>query len=184
MEKIIVDDCPLAGVKVIRPRVFADGRGSFAEVYNRRDFAEAGMDADFVQDNCSVSRRGVLRGMHFQRRHAQTKLVRVARGAAFDAVVDLRPGSATLGRWFGLELSAENALQLYIPAGFAHGFLSLEEDTVFCYKVDEYYAPGDEGGIIWNDPEIAVDWPLAAGESPVLSPRDAAWPAFAESFSR
>ena len=184
MGNIAVRESPIAGVKIIETKVFGDSRGSFTESFNRRDFASAGITDDFVQDNCSVSARGVLRGMHFQRAHAQTKLVRVAHGAAFDAVIDLRHGSATFGQWFGLTLSGENALQLYIPAGFAHGFLSLAEGTVFCYKVDDYYAPGDEGGLLWNDPDVNIRWPLGAGEEPILTPRDAAWPTLAASIFR
>ncbi len=184
MGEIKVTDCPIPGVKLIESRVFEDDRGSFSETYHRAAMAETGITGDFVQDNCSVSGRNVLRGMHFQRVHAQTKLVRVAHGAVFDAVVDLRPGSAAYGRWFGVELSAGSGLQLYLPAGLAHGFLSLAEGTVFCYKVDDYYAPGDEGGIRWDDPDIDIRWPLKAGEEPILSRRDAAWPTLAESLFR
>jgi len=164
---------PLAipDVLLIEPRVFGDSRGFFYESYNERAFREAaGVAVHFVQDNHSRSRRGVLRGLHYQVQQAQGKLVRVARGAVFDVAVDLRRGSPTFGRWVGAELSEDNQRQMWVPAGFAHGFLTLSESADFLYKTTDYYAPEHERCIAWNDPEIAIAWPLA-GE-PVLSAND------------
>lgn len=155
---------PISGLYIIDPVVHADERGYFVETYNRRDLEAAGLDMGFVQDNQSMSVRGVLRGLHFQKQYPQGKLVRVIRGSVFDVAVDLRSGSETYGQWYGLELSAENFRQFYISPGFAHGFLVTGETAVFCYKCTDFYHPGDEGGIAWNDPAIGIVWPGVAGE--------------------
>ena len=154
----------IEGLCVITPAVHGDARGYFMETYSERDMREAGIDVRFVQDNQSMSVKGVLRGLHFQKQYPQTKLVRVVRGAVFDVAVDIRKGSATYGKWYGIELSEENKKQFYIPEGFAHGFLVLSDIAVFCYKCTDFYHPGDEGGLAWNDPEIGVDWPELTGE--------------------
>ena len=149
---------------MITPAVHGDARGYFMETYSERDMREAGIDVRFVQDNQSMSVRGVLRGLHFQKQYPQTKLVRVARGAVFDVAVDLRAKSETYGKWYGVTLSAENKKQFLIPKGFAHGFLVLSDEAEFCYKCDDFYHPNDEGGLAWNDPEIGVEWPDVKGE--------------------
>lgn len=160
-------------VLLLEPRVFGDARGFFMESYNRRTFAElTGVNADFVQDNHSRSAKGVLRGLHYQIRQPQGKLVRVVSGAVFDVAVDLRRSSPTFGRWVGEVLSAENRRQLWVPAGFAHGFLVLSETAEFLYKTTDYYAPEHERCIAWNDPELNVVWPLE-GAVPSLSAKDA-----------
>lgn len=156
----------IEGLAVIEPKVFGDKRGYFVETYNEKDMKEAGFDVTFVQDNQSSSTKGVLRGLHFQKQYPQGKLVRVMKGRVFDVAVDLREKSATYGKWFGVELSEDNFKQFYIPEGFAHGFLVLSESAVFCYKCTDFYHPGDEGGIAWNDPEIGIDWPDVSGEYP------------------
>lgn len=153
----------IAGLCVITPAVHGDQRGYFMETYSQRDMAEAGLDISFVQDNQSMSTKGVLRGLHYQINFPQTKLVRVIRGAVFDVAVDLRPGSETYGKWYGIELTAENKKQFLIPKGFAHGFLVLSDEAEFCYKCDNFYHPNDEGGIAWNDPTIGVWWPRVEG---------------------
>ena len=153
----------IAGLCVITPAVHGDQRGYFMETYSQRDMAEAGLDIPFVQDNQSMSTKGVLRGLHYQIKFPQTKLVRVIRGAVFDVAVDLRPGSETYGKWYGIELTAENKKQFLIPKGFAHGFLVLSDEAEFCYKCDDFYHPDDEGGIAWNDPTIGVRWPGVEG---------------------
>ena len=159
MGQISVTSTPLKGLYVIEPVVHADARGYFVETYNQRDLHEIGVDAVFVQDNQSKSVKGVLRGLHFQKRYPQAKLVRVVSGAVFDVAVDLRRDSPTFKRWHGVELSAENHKQLYIPEGFAHGFLVLSSGAELCYKVSDFYRPDDEGGLAWNDPEIGIKWP-------------------------
>jgi len=164
--KIKVIQAPIQGLYVVEPAVFGDSRGYFMETYNQQDMHEAGLDMVFVQDNQSMSTKGVLRGLHFQKEHPQGKLVRVIRGTVFDVAVDLRQGSASYGQWYGVELSAENKKQFYISEGFAHGFLVLSEEAEFCYKVTDFYRPGDEGGLAWNDPEIGIDWPGVAGAYP------------------
>lgn len=166
----------LAGLHVFEPRSFADERGAFFESFSAQRFAEAtGLDPDFVQDNHSISRRGVLRGLHYQLPpHAQGKLVRVVVGAAYDVAVDLRRHSPTFGQWAGIELSAENRLQLWIPPGFAHGFLALADGTEFLYKTTDFWHAGSERSIRWDDPAIGIDWPLQG--VPVLSGKDAAAP--------
>lgn len=174
MGKITVTKCPIEGLYVIEPTVFHDERGYFVETYNQNDMREAGLDMEFVQDNQSMSTKGILRGLHFQKEHPQGKLVRAIRGRVFDVAVDLRKGSKTYGQWYGLELSAENKKQFYVSEGFAHGYLVLSEDAEFCYKVTDFYHPGDEGGIAWNDPDIHIDWPLPADEI-ILNERDSGW---------
>ena len=151
------------GLCVITPRVHGDNRGYFMETYSQRDMTEAGLDITFVQDNQSMSVKGVLRGLHFQKQYPQTKLVRVIRGSVFDVAVDLRPGSATCGKWFGILLTEENKKQFLIPKGFAHGFLVLSDTAEFCYKCDDFYHPNDEGGLAWNDPAIGILWPEVIG---------------------
>ncbi len=163
MGKIQVTKCPIEGLCILEPTVFGDSRGYFMETYNQKDMAEAGLDMAFVQDNQSMSVKGVLRGLHSQRNFPQGKLVRVIQGSVFDVAVDLRPGSETYGQWFGVELTAENKKQFYIPQGFAHGFLVLSETAEFCYKVTDFYHPEDEYGIAWNDPTIAIQWPQITG---------------------
>ena len=161
----VTDNCNgIAGLKVIEPTVFGDARGYFMETYNYNDFKEAGIDCEFVQDNQSASKKGVLRGLHFQINYPQDKLVRVVNGEVFDVAVDLREGSETFGKWFGVTLSAENKKQFLIPEGFAHGFLVLSDEAEFCYKVNDFWHPNDEGGMAWNDPEIGIEWPELVGE--------------------
>jgi dTDP-4-dehydrorhamnose 3,5-epimerase len=169
-------DTDLPEVKIIEPKVFGDDRGFFLESWSARAFAEAGIDADFVQDNHSRSARGVLRGLHYQIRQAQGKLVRVTAGRVFDVVVDIRRSSPRFGQWTGAELSADNKRQLWVPSGFAHGFLSLEDGTDFLYKCTEQYAPEHDRAIRWSDPEIGIDWPLAGIGEPTVSAKDAAAP--------
>ena len=164
MSKITVTKCDIEGLYIIEPKVFPDSRGYFCETYNQKDFAEEGLNMVFVQDNQSMSKKGVLRGLHFQKQFPQGKLVRVIRGAVFDVAVDMRPGSATYGKWFGVTLTAENKKQFYISEGFAHGFLVLSDEAEFCYKVTDFYHPGDEGGVAWNDPAIGIEWPELKGE--------------------
>lgn len=154
----------IEGLCVITPTVHGDSRGYFVETYNERDLAEYGINVKFVQDNQSMSVKGVLRGLHFQIDHPQCKLVRTIRGVVFDVVVDLRTDSATYGKWHGEILSAENKKQFLIPAGFAHGFLVLSDEAEFCYKVNDFWHPNDEGGIAWNDPGIGIVWPEVCGE--------------------
>ncbi len=154
----------IEGLCVITPAVHGDSRGYFYESYNLNDMKEAGIDITFVQDNQSMSTKGVLRGLHFQKQYPQTKLVRVIKGSVFDVAVDLRSGSATYGKWYGLELTEENKKQFSIPRGFAHGFLVLSDTAEFCYKCDDFYHPNDEGGMAWNDPEIGIVWPNITGE--------------------
>lgn len=164
MGQIKVTKAPIEGLYVIEPAVHGDERGYFMETYSKRDMLEAGLDLDFVQDNQSMSVKGVLRGLHFQKEFPQGKLVRVIKGKVFDVAVDLRSGSDTYGKWFGIELSDENKKQFYIPEGFAHGFLVLSDVAEFCYKCTDFYHPGDEGGLAWNDPEIGIEWPEVQGE--------------------
>ena len=175
MGKITVETCEIEGLKVITPAVFGDSRGYFMETYNRNDFADAGINMEFVQDNQSASRKGVLRGLHFQKHFPQDKIVRVVNGEVYDVAVDLRPGSATFGKWHGVVLSAENKKQFYIPKNFAHGFLVLSDYAEFTYKCSDFYHPDDEGGLIWNDPEIGVEWPLQEGIELIFSDKDQKW---------
>ena len=175
MGKIKVTSCGMEGLYVIEPTVFYDERGYFVETYNQKDFEEAGLTMVFVQDNQSMSVKGLLRGLHYQKQYPQGKLVRVVKGAVFDVAVDLRAGSATYGKWYGVELSAENKKQFYIPEGFAHGFLVLSEEAEFAYKCTDFYHPGDEGGLIWNDPAIGVKWPIEDGQQLIISEKDQKW---------
>jgi dTDP-4-dehydrorhamnose 3,5-epimerase len=169
-----VFDTALPGLKLLEPRVFNDDRGFFLESWNARTFAAAGIDADFVQDNHSRSAKDVLRGLHYQIQCPQGKLVRVVAGAVFDVAVDLRRSSETFGRWVGYELSAENKRQAWIPPGFAHGFLSLQDSTELIYKCTDFYSAQAERCLIWNDPEIGIAWPLNGMAKPLLSDKDAA----------
>ncbi|WP_346698212.1 dTDP-4-dehydrorhamnose 3,5-epimerase [Catenibacillus scindens] len=182
----------ISGLCVITPTVHGDERGYFVETYNQNDMKEAGLDMTFVQDNQSCSVKGVLRGLHFQKQFPQGKLVRVIKGSVFDVAVDLRPGSQTYGKWFGIELTEGNKKQFYIPKGFAHGFLVLSDIAEFCYKCTDFYHPGDEGGLAWNDPSIGIAWPqvqgtydgtasakgytLTDGTPLILSEKDQLWP--------
>ena len=161
---VIKDVDGIKGLCVITPAVHGDARGYFMETYSARDMAEAGIDHVFVQDNQSMSVKGVLRGLHFQKQYPQTKLVRVIKGEVFDVAVDLRKDSETFGKWHGELLSEENKKQFLIPKGFAHGFLVLSDTAEFCYKCDDFYHPNDEGGLAWNDPEIGIVWPRLTGE--------------------
>ncbi len=153
----------IEGLCVITPAVHGDNRGYFMETYSQRDMAEAGLDIPFVQDNQSMSAKGVLRGLHFQKQYPQTKLVRAIKGSVFDVAVDLRAGSATYGKWYGVLLTEENKKQFLIPKGFAHGFLVLTDTAEFCYKCDDFYHANDEGGLAWNDPAIGIRWPNLVG---------------------
>ena len=175
MGNLKVTGCEIEGLYVIEPEVREDERGYFIETYNFRDMKEKGLDMVFVQDNQSKSKKGVLRGLHFQIEHPQGKLVRVIKGRVFDVAVDLRNGSATYGKWYGVELSEENKKQFYVPEGFAHGFLVLSDEAEFCYKCTDFYHPGDEGGIAWDDPEIGMQWPIEDGMEIILSDRDKKW---------
>ncbi len=180
----VTENCGgIEGLKVIEPAVFGDARGYFMETYNYNDFAEAGIDCTFVQDNQSASAKGVLRGLHFQIDYPQDKLVRVIKGEVFDVAVDLRGGSPTFGKWYGIRLSEENKKQFFVPKNFAHGFLVLSDYAEFCYKVTDFYHPNDEGGILWNDEEIGVEWPMPegmSGEELILSDKDKVQKSFAE----
>ena len=189
----------IEGLCVIEPAVHGDARGYFMEIYNKRDMEEAGITMEFVQDNQSSSVKGVLRGLHFQKEYPQGKLVRVVKGSVFDVAVDLRKNSETYGKWYGVELTAENKKQFYIPQGFAHGFLVLTDIAEFCYKCTDFYRPGDEGGLAWNDPAIGIEWPQLVGEykgtasaegytledgTPLnLSEKDQKWVGIADTFS-
>jgi dTDP-4-dehydrorhamnose 3,5-epimerase len=163
----------LDGVVIIEPRVFPDARGFFFESYHAERYARAGVSARFVQDNHSCSGAGTIRGLHYQLQHPQAKLVRVLRGAVYDVAVDIRRGSAAFGRWVAVELSAENKRQLFIPAGFAHGFCVLGDVAEFEYKCTDYYAPDDQHGVLWNDPSIGIPWPV---RDPILSEKDRRYP--------
>lgn len=168
-----VNETPLPGVIMIEPKIFEDDRGYFLEAYRRDRYEEAGMRCDFVQDNHARSTKGVLRGLHFQLTHPQVKLVRVIRGEVFDVAVDVRRGSPTFGKWFSAILSGENKHQLYIPEGFAHGYCVLSEVADFEYKVTDFYWPDDQAGVIWNDPDLAISWPV---QDPILSEKDQSLP--------
>lgn len=180
MSKIKIETCEIEGLCIIEPAVFGDERGYFMETYNQRDMAEAGLNMTFVQDNQSMSVKGVLRGLHFQKRYPQGKLIRVIKGEIFDVAVDLRKGSTSFGRWHGERLSEENKKQFYIPEGFAHGFYVLSEKAECCYKCTDFYHPDDEGGILWNDPEIGITWPLLPGIPVILSEKDKKHPFLCE----
>ncbi len=163
MGQIKVTKCPIDGLYIIEPKVHEDSRGYFMETYNQYDMEQAGLNMSFVQDNQSMSSKGVLRGLHFQKNFPQGKLVRTIKGSVFDVAVDLRKGSDTYKKWYGVELSEQNKKQFYISEGFAHGFLVLSDFAEFCYKVTDFYHPNDEGGIAWNDPDIGVVWPGLIG---------------------
>ena len=175
MGKITVETCEIEGLKIITPTVFGDARGYFMETYNYNDLKAAGIPEVFVQDNQSASKKGVLRGLHFQINYPQDKLVRVVNGEVFDVAVDLREGSKTFGKWYGVRLSAENKKQFYIPEGFAHGFLVLSDEAEFAYKCTDFYHPDDEGGIAYNTPDIGVEWPIPEGMELTLSEKDTKW---------
>lgn len=168
-----IEQTPLSGVLLLRPRVFGDERGFFLESWNARTFADIGINAQFVQDNHSRSRQGILRGMHFQTQQTQGKLVRVTQGQVFDAVVDLRADSPTLGQWYGCLLTAEGHEMLWVPPGFAHGFYVVSEQADFLYKCTDYYHPESEVSLAWDDPRVGIDWPLVDGKAPALSAKDA-----------
>ncbi len=198
MGQIQVTTCPIKGLYVIEPTVHGDSRGYFMETYSHRDMEAAGLPAVFVQDNQSMSTKGVLRGLHFQKQYPQAKLVRVIRGEVFDVAVDMRKGSETFGKWYGVVLSETNHKQFYISEGFAHGFLVLTDTAEFCYKVTDFWHPNDEGGIAWNDPDIGIVWPELQGSYPGspcaagytlsdgtplnLSDKDQKWPGIREGF--
>ena len=164
MGQIKVTKCPIEGLYIIEPTVHGDSRGYFMETYNQQDFEAVGLNMKFVQDNQSLSTKGVLRGLHFQKKYPQGKLVRAIKGRVFDVAVDLRADSKTYGRWYGMELSAENKKQFYISEGFAHGYLVLSDEAEFCYKCTDFYHPGDEGGLAWNDPGIGIEGPELTGD--------------------
>ena len=183
VESCEVDGVEIEGLKVITPSVFGDERGYFMETYNYNDFAAAGIDCQFVKDNQSSSKKGVLRGLHFQIEFPQDKLVRVVSGEVFDVAVDLREGSKTFGKWYGVHLSAENKKQFFIPKNFAHGFIVLSDSAEFCYKCTDFYHPNDEGGLLWSDPEIGVQWPMPEGmsvEDLTISDKDTKWSGIAQ----
>jgi len=168
---------PIEGVVILEPRVFEDARGFFMETYQQKKYAEAGINCTFVQDNLSCSSRGVLRGLHYQLHHQQAKLVQVIRGEVFDVAVDVRPGSPTFGNWAGVRLSEVNKRQLFIPQGFAHGFCVISATALFQYKCTDFYAPDDEGGILFSDPDIDIIWPIS---DPILSDKDKKYPLLKE----
>lgn len=175
MGKITVETCEIEGLKIITPVVHRDERGYFYESYHYEAYKEAGIPDVFVQDNQASSRKGVLRGLHFQIEHPQAKLVRVIRGEVFDVAVDMRKGSATYGKWYGVLLTEENKKQFYVPEHFAHGYLVLSDYAEFCYKCTDFYHPGDEGGIAYNDPEIGIEWPIPEGLELIVLERDRNW---------
>ena len=178
-KKCSIDGAEIKGLYAIQPKVFGDARGYFFEVYSERDFFDAGLTMKFVQDNQSSSSKGVLRGLHFQTRHPQGKLVRAVSGRVYDVAVDLRNGSPTFGKYYGVVLDSEKQNQFYIPEGFAHGFYVLSDTAVFAYKCTDFYDPKGEGGLMWNDPTIGIDWKSVAPEiEPLLSEKDGKHPAF------
>ncbi len=182
MGQIKVQRCDIEGLCVIEPTVHRDERGYFTETYNLNDMKAEGLDMVFVQDNQSMSAKGVLRGLHFQKQYPQGKLVRVLRGKVFDVAVDLRSGSRTYGKWFGVELSEENMKQFYIPEGFAHGFYVMSDTAIFAYKCTDFYHPGDEGGLLWSDPEIGIEWPIESGTELIISEKDQKWLGLKDTF--
>lgn len=199
MGQIKVTKAPIEGLYIIEPAIHGDKRGYFMETYNKRDMEEAGLNLNFVQDNQSMSQKGVLRGLHFQKQFPQGKLVRVIKGCVFDVAVDLRKDSKTYGKWFGVDLTEENKKQFYISEGFAHGFLVRSETAEFCYKVTDFYHPNDEGGLAWNDPAIGIDWgvqgeyngtasaeghTLPDGTPLLLSDKDQKWETIVESHGK
>ena len=180
MSNFIFNKTEIEGVYIIENKVFGDNRGYFMETYNKEQFEEAGLNMTFVQDNESKSTKGVLRGLHFQRKHSQGKLVRVTNGEVFDVAVDLRKSSKTYGKYVGVVLSAENKKQFYIPEGFAHGFLVLSDEATFNYKCTDLYAPEYDGGVMWNDKDINIKWPMGEIENIILSEKDKKHPSFKE----
>ena len=177
----VVGDTGIEGLKVVETTKHGDERGYFMETYSKRDFEEIGIDTVFIQDNESFSKKGVIRGLHFQNgEHSQAKLVRVSQGAVYDVAVDLRKDSPTYGKAYGVLLTDDNNLQFMIPENFAHGFLVLSDTAKFNYKVNKFYEPGDEGGLLWNDPELSIDWPLDGIETLTISEKDEKWPTLKE----
>lgn len=172
MSNFIFHKCDIEGLYLIEPKIFGDERGYFMETYHYEDFKAAGLDVVFVQDNQSLSKKGVLRGLHYQKEHPQGKLVHVLKGSVYDVAVDLRKGSKTYGKWHGVLLSNMNKKFFYVPKGFAHGFLVLSEEAVFSYKCTDFYHPEDEGGFLWNDPEIGVEWPISGDIQLTISEKD------------
>lgn len=181
MGKFKFTETSIKGVYIIEPTVFGDERGYFMETYHAQEFKDAGLDFNFVQDNQSKSRKGVLRGLHFQHTQPQGKLVRVIKGEVFDVAVDLRKDSPTYGKWEGVVLSEENKKQFYVPEGFAHGFLVLSDEAEFTYKCTEFYQADDEGGLLWDDPDIGIGWPLDRVDEVLLSDKDQGWKTLKES---
>ena len=175
MSKFKITKSEIEGLYILEPKVFCDDRGYFMETYNQNDFDELGLNMKFVQDNESKSKRGVLRGLHFQKKHPQGKLVRVIKGSVYDVAVDIRKNSKTFGKWVGVELSEKNKKQFYIPEGFAHGFLVLSKEAQFVYKCSDFYYPEDEGGIIYNDSTINISWPIPEDMEVVISEKDKKW---------
>lgn len=180
----VIGNTGIDGLKVVKPTRHEDPRGYFMETYSQRDFEEIGIDCIFVQDNESFSKKGVIRGLHFQNgKYSQAKLVRVTKGAVYDVAVDLRKNSPTYGKAYGVLLTEDNDLQFFIPENFAHGFLVLSDEAKFCYKVNKFYQPGDEGGLIWNDPELAINWPIeevGGLDKLTFSEKDTKWPTLKE----
>ena len=175
IEKTYID-----GLLILKPKIHYDNRGSFMETYNLAEYSMNNLMFNFVQDNQSISHKGVLRGIHFQKEHPQTKLIRVIKGAIYDVAVDLRKNSSTFGQYFGIILSSENNKQLLIPKGFGHGFFTMNEDTIVAYKVDTHYVPNDEGGIKWDDAYLNIDWPIEENQLPLLSIKDSCFPSLDE----
>lgn len=182
MGNFTFNQCEIEGLFIIEPKVFGDERGYFMETYHKEDFIKAGLSMNFLQDNQSSSRKGVLRGLHYQKQHPQGKLVRVISGSVYDVAVDLRKNSPTYGRYQGVILTAENKRMFYIPEGFAHGFLVMSESAEFTYKCTDFYHPEDEGGIIWSDPEVAIAWPLEEGMQVTISDKDQKLPTLRENI--
>ncbi len=182
MGQIKVTRCEIEGLCVIEPTVHRDERGYFVETYNENDMKAEGLSMRFVQDNQSMSQKGVLRGLHFQKQYPQGKLVRVLKGSVYDVAVDLRKGSKTYGKWFGVELTEENMKQFYISEGFAHGFYVMSDTAIFAYKCTDFYHPGDEGGLYYLDPEIGIDWPFDPEAPLIVSEKDQKWHGLSETF--
>lgn len=184
MAKFVFEKCgDIEGLYLIQPSVFGDHRGYFMESYNYEDFKAAGLDMVFVQDNQSSSTKGVLRGLHYQKEHTQGKLVRVLSGEVFDVAVDIRKGSKTYGKWFGVVLTAQKKNMFYVPEGFAHGFYVMSDTAEFAYKCTDFYDPSSEAGILWNDPTIQVEWPVPEGTKPNISEKDGILPFFSEEIT-
>lgn len=184
MAQIKVTEAKLQGIKIVEPQVFGDNRGWFMEWYQYDTYQKAGITCSFVQDNLSYSKKNVLRGLHFQKKHQQDKLVGVLRGKIFDVVVDIRKDSSTFGQWFGIELSAENKKQLFISKGFAHGYVVLSEEAEIFYKCSDTYFPEEESGILWSDRELNIDWKIEEKEKLILSEKDKKWQTWKEFSSR